>query len=106
MANNRMALVCVKCGEGMAIAKYYPSTGWYPTSAHDDARLENWMEEHRRKCGTTHLRDGSGDYRLAYESDGMTDWHYAGDPENAWSERVKERDRLGRILEDTLRKEV
>ena len=29
MANNRMYIRCLKCGEEKMIAKYYPSSGWY-----------------------------------------------------------------------------
>jgi len=98
MANNRMALVCVKCNEGMAIAKYYPSTGWYPIEQ-GDMVVEQWMETHRQKCGVESLGDGKDAYRLAYESDGMKDWHYVGDVENKWRGLVSDRNRVIEELE-------
>lgn len=30
MANNRIVLVCKICKVGITIAKYFPSSGWYP----------------------------------------------------------------------------
>ena len=33
MANNRMYLKCSLCGEEFYLAKYYPSTGWYLSTA-------------------------------------------------------------------------
>jgi hypothetical protein len=54
MANNRLYLGCADCfAEGLAdsiiqIAKYYPSTGWYPWGGN----LEEWMDRHSHHRST------------------------------------------------------
>jgi len=46
--------------------------------------LEQWMDKHWNECSLPNYSDDGGAFRLAYESDGMTDWHYA---ENAKLEK-------------------
>ena len=99
MANNRMALICGVCNEAIAIAKYYPSTGWYFTE--NDHQRDLWINHHWRQCGRE-TRYGHEAFRLGYESDGMEDWHYVGDPENLWSDVAKQRDHTLKVLNESL----
>ena len=45
MANTRMYLVCKKCNKRIAIAKYYPGTGWYIPNI-DNSNMKKQMDEH------------------------------------------------------------
>ena len=97
MANNRLLLKCIICGEEKVIAKYYPSTGWcffclpknppkVTVNSPEDITLEHfeklgdfscedafqtWMKEHSHgnfsMYGATH-------FELKYETKNLCDW--------------------------------
>lgn len=48
MANNRIVLVCKICKVGITIAKYFPSSGWYPSQVKQgiERKLERFLERH------------------------------------------------------------
>jgi hypothetical protein len=80
MANDRMAIVCGKCNEGISIAKYYPigsfiagpESGWghYPLN---ERRMGQFFvkHSHRFDCGGVSGKQ----FFLGYESDGKG-WRY------------------------------
>lgn len=89
MANNRMFLRCVQCGDLFFLAKWFPSSGWYPPPARRDRggdmeeEFAAWLAEHDGWSGGDHGGrepvDGYDDraeeysngrwWRLAYEED-------------------------------------
>lgn len=64
-----MYLICTKCdrpelkGDAkLYLAKYYPSTGWYPPQGHErplDERLWEWFERHRHAEGPVISKAGT-----------------------------------------------
>jgi hypothetical protein len=56
MANNRLYLICTTCRKNgprdirdsavFMVAKYYPSTGWFPYKDEWAAKLEKWLAAH------------------------------------------------------------
>jgi hypothetical protein len=76
MANNRMFIVCGKCGEHKMFMKYYPSTGWCFACLDDDKNphmpsfrpenLELWMKKHRHDDFSF---EGPTDYSICCEAD-------------------------------------
>ena len=65
MSNNRMWLANDRLGVRCLIAKYYPSTGWYPTPHTKLAAAMDSDDEH--------TQDGPTDWRLIYESTATTE---------------------------------
>lgn len=80
MANNRMVIVCKKCKVARAIAKYYPSTGWYSVSA--TATLNDFFNRHDHRfnghISDDEWNDGGEPFLLSYETDdpGRIPWEY------------------------------
>jgi len=83
MANNRMAIVCKDCNEGIAIAKFWPQggiisgneTGWgqYPLSVES---MDKFFIKHAHDHDQTSI--GEGQYDLRYEDDNT--WNYGEKP--------------------------
>ena len=81
MANNRMALVCKDCNVGVAIAKFYPSggffagdgAGWYAPNNRAD-HINEFFERHQHEHDKTSF--GGNQYRLGYEIDDDS-WSYS-----------------------------
>lgn len=48
MANNRINLICNKCGSEFAIAKWYPGSAWYTNRETNDTYNE-WLEAHNHE---------------------------------------------------------
>lgn len=80
MANNRMYLRCLHCGDGYPLAKWYPTSGWFLPKGRQD-QLNAWFDEHDMLSGqaehggrpplddeATGAEDGKW-YELIYESD-------------------------------------
>lgn len=79
MANNRLRIRCRKCDEVCRIAKYYPSTGWFPISLWQNPdgtdetfeqgavafakRLEAFLEKHSHEATMT----GGSPFDIEYE---------------------------------------
>lgn len=84
MSNNVMWLVCKATGDKIAIAKYYPTTGWHPLPwGSRGVKLANWqwndngewfelVESHRKEDDLrAHRTFGPTDFELEFDSPEM-----------------------------------
>lgn len=79
MANNRVYIACKRCvldedtieDHLFYLAKYYPSSGWYPTNENLKDSLESWMDRHSHPENITlfgYDEDDDGPFFLYYEA--------------------------------------
>lgn len=74
MANNRMYLVCNICNSEnpdvgfFAIAKYFPSSGWY-SIREDNKSLNEWLETHTHLDKMNDPHYGDNIIRFEYENE-------------------------------------
>lgn len=67
MANDRVYLVCKRCGFRMVLMKYYPSTGLFMATHHN--RMDDFLEEHLHQCQEWFGGDLEGDPRFLLETE-------------------------------------
>jgi len=70
MANNRMRIVCITCGDYISIAKYYPSTGWFTYDVRYESvskRMDEFFDMHDHICEQTSSPMWGRNYRFEYE---------------------------------------
>ena len=71
MANNRMFIYCGSCKRFLCFAKYYPSSGWYIQAENLEDEMNEFFDEHDRKCWEDDqgFVDGANRYIMCSESD-------------------------------------